>query len=59
MSHTKEEIIKSVTKEIKNALDEYNYGGLLKVIELDEKTQTITIKFDYNIVDDYIGLAAY
>lgn len=64
MKVTKEEVIKEVTEQLDFALESingeiYNYDD--KVLDVDLENQTITIKFDYHVVeeDDYIGLAAY
>ncbi len=64
MKYTKEEIVKRVTSELDECLETANaeiYGYEDKIVEVDLEKQTITIKFDYNIVeeDDYVGLAFY
>ena len=58
----KEEITKKVTEELLEVLSDYNLEGSLgEVVEVNEKEQTITIKFNYNVVpeDNYIGLGSY
>jgi copper chaperone CopZ len=64
MKYTKEEIVKRVTSELDECLETANaeiYRYEDKIVEVDLEKQTITIKFDYNIVeeDDYVGLAFY
>ncbi len=64
MKYTKEEIIKRVTSELDECLSSANaeiYRYEDKVVGVDLDKQTITIKFDFNIVeeDDYVGLAFY
>jgi copper chaperone CopZ len=64
MKYTEKEIIKRITSELDECLESvnaeiYNYSG--KIVSVDTERQTITIKFDYNVVeeDDYVGLAFY
>lgn len=57
---TKGAIIKVITDELDDCLESHNaevYNWKSKVLELDEKVQTITLKLDYNIIeeDNYIG----
>jgi hypothetical protein len=64
MNKTREAIIKAITDELDDCLESHNaeiHDWKDKVVELDEKAQTITLKFSYNIVeeDNYIGLAFY
>ena len=64
MKYTKEEIIKRVTGELDECLSSANaeiYRYEDKIVEVDLDKQTITIKFDFNIVeeDNYVGLAFY
>ena len=64
MNVSKEEVIKRITEELDECLESanaeiYNYSD--KIVDVDLENQTITIKFNYNIVpeDNYIGLAFY
>jgi len=64
MKYTKEEIIKRITTQLDECLESanaeiYNYDD--KIVDIDIKNQTITIKFDYHVVeeDDYVGLGFY
>ena len=64
MKPTKEEIIKRVTLELDDFFAAGNaeiYDYSERIVDVDLVNQTISIKFDYNIVDedDYIGLAFY
>lgn len=64
MEYTKEEIIKRVTEELDLCLETINgevYRWNDKIVDVDMENQTITIRFNYNIVesDDYVGLASY
>jgi hypothetical protein len=64
MKYTKEEIIKRITEELDDCLSSKNaevYDWKDNVESIDLEQKTITIKFDFNIVeeDGYIGLAFY
>jgi len=61
---TKEKVIKSVTEELDEALSSINaevYRWEDKIVDVDLKNETITIKFNFHIVkeDDYVGLSIY
>lgn len=61
---TKEKVIENVTEEFNEVLRSINaedYRLKEKVIDVDLKEQTITIKFNFNIneMDDYLGLSFY
>lgn len=64
MEITREEIIKRVTTELDECLSTiygeiYNYDD--KILDVDMENQTISIRFNYNIVeeDNYLGLSSY
>ena len=64
MKYSKEEIVKRITNELDDCLSSanaeiYNYKD--KIVDVDLEEETITIKFNFNIVeeDDYVGLAFY
>ena len=64
MNHTKENVITAITEQLNNCLESHNaedYNLMNKVVDVDLKNQTITIKFDYHVVeeDNYIGLSVY
>lgn len=64
MDKSKERIIKELTNQLDFCLESINgeiYDYSDKIVDIDLDNQTITIKFDYHIVeeDDYIGLAGY
>lgn len=64
MNLSREEIIKQLTEQLDFCLESINgeiYDYSDKIVDLDTEKQTITIKFDYHVVeeDDYIGLASY
>jgi hypothetical protein len=59
---TKKKIIKDFTDQLNECLESGNaedYDLKKKVIGVDLKEQTITIKFDYHIVDGEIYLAPF
>ena len=58
----KEEIEKRVLAELQEALEsQYAENSIKEVVEINEEDQTITIKFNFVIVeeDNYIGLTSY
>ena len=64
MKYTKEEVVERITDELDNCLSSVNaeiYRYEDKIVEVDLENQTITIKFDFNVVeeDDYVGLCFY
>jgi hypothetical protein len=64
MKYTRDEIIKRITNELDECLSSINgeiYDYSEKILDLDLKKQTITIKFDFNVQedDDYVGLVFY
>lgn len=64
MDKSKERIIKELTNQLDFCLESINgeiYDYSDKIADIDLDNQTITIKFDYHIVEEdaYIGLAGY
>jgi hypothetical protein len=64
MPFTKDEIVKKITSELDECLESQNaevYDYSDKIVDVDTKNKTITIKFDYNVVeeDEYVGLSFY
>jgi|AntRauTorcE11897_2_1112592.scaffolds.fasta_scaffold07091_4 frataxin-like iron-binding protein CyaY len=64
MKYTKEEIIERITTQIDECLESHNaeIGNYEdKILNVDIENQTITIKFDFHVVeeDDYVGLGIY
>ncbi len=58
---SKKEIGEKILEEINEAFESINADQKGKVISVDTKNQTITIQFDYHVVeeDNYIGLVTY
>jgi len=64
MEITKEKVIEEITSELDDCLESHNaeiFDWANKVLDVDLENQTITLKFNYNVVpeDNYIGLAFY
>jgi len=64
MVYTKEEVIKRITEQLDDCLSSHNaevYRWDDKIIDVNLEEQTISIKFNYHVVedDDYIGLGGY
>jgi hypothetical protein len=64
MEITRERVIKEITTQLDEALESINaeiYRYNDKIVDVDLENQTITIKFDYYVVeeDNYIGLSTY
>lgn len=64
MKYTEEEIVERIIDQLDDCLayanaQVYNYHD--KILDVDMVNQTITIKFDYHVVeeDDYVGLSSY
>lgn len=62
--HDPDHIQNILLDQLRDALDAYNAGDAVNdanVIEVDTFKQTITIRFNYNVVeeDDYIGFGTY
>lgn len=58
---SKEAIVQSIIEELSEALESIGAGQNFAIIHLDEESQSVTIKMDYNIVeeDEYVGLCFY
>ena len=64
MNITKENVIKIITDQLNECLEYHNaedFDLKNKVQDVDLENQTITIKFNFHVVeeDDYIGLGEY
>lgn len=62
MSKSIEDIKKAIKLELEEALQSVNAeDSVREIVEINEEDMTVTVKFDYNIVeeDDYIGLSIY
>lgn len=60
--HDPDHIQNIILDQLRDALDSLNAGDSIgDVIEVDTYKQTITVRFNYNVVeeDDYIGLGTY
>jgi len=64
MKHTKKTVIKKITDQLDDCLSTHHAEICRwddKILDVNLKEQTITIKFNYHVVeeDDYIGLGTY
>lgn len=64
MLNNKENIIEKITNELDECLSSINaeiYSWEDKILDVNLEEKTITIKFNYHVVesDNYVGLAVY
>jgi hypothetical protein len=64
MKYTKEQIVERITEQLNECLEIHNaeiYDYSDKIVDVDIENQTITIKFNFHVVeeDDYVGLSFY